>query len=212
MASTLSTETVKRRRIVVVWVALLAHFAASNGNASCVATSELAVRARFVRCEDAKFYLEASDAYSIYEQALEEILAHTDPQFHEVVRERLGVDRDATSLLPPDYEARVAVVMVDWRASIAPWRPDISDTVEIITQPQEFYETVRYWWNGSNESCEDMLGGTAVDLWVHPPCCDTIPGMPVCLVSMSYAEPAPETISEALSRALSTRFEETPND
>lgn len=80
----------KRRKIVVLGTALLPHFVASNGYAACVATSEIAVRARFVRCENASFYLEASGARGIYERPLEEILARTEPRFHEAVRERNG--------------------------------------------------------------------------------------------------------------------------
>jgi hypothetical protein len=99
---------------------MLAPFATSNGYAACVATSDTLVRARFVGCEDAKFHLEASGANEIYERSLQEIFARTEPRFHEGVRERLGIEPDATSILPADFEARVAVVTVDWRVSIAP--------------------------------------------------------------------------------------------
>src|SRR5690606_193005 len=139
--------------IVVLGTVLAAQLAASNAYAACIVTSEVAARGRFVRCEDAKFYLEASGAYERYERALEEILARTEPGRRDAVREQLGIDPDATSLLRAGVEARVAVVLVEWRASIAPWRPDSSDAVELVAEPQELYETARYWWNGSIESC-----------------------------------------------------------
>lgn len=190
---------------IVLGTVLAAQLAASNAFAACIVTSEVAARGRFVRCEDAKFYLEASGAYERYERALEEILARTEPGRRDAVREQLGIDPDATSLLRAGYEARVAVVLVEWRASIAPWRPDSSDAVELVAEPQELYETARYWWNGSIESCESIVGGAAIDLWVHPPCCDSGPASPICMVSMSYAEPAPDEMSRALSEVLGDR-------
>lgn len=198
----MDVETVKRRKIVVVCTALLAHSAASSGYAACVVTSEIAARARFLRCEDAKYHLEASGAYAIYERALEDILARSGSQNPRVVRERLGLDRNATSLLPADYEARVAVVIVDWRVSTAPWTPGVSETASLMGQPQELHEIVRYWWRGPSESCDNLAEGTRVDLWIHSPCCDTIPGEPPCVASMLYAEPAPEPMSEALALVL----------
>lgn len=194
-----------RARICVVWTVWLTVITATNGHAACVGTSEAVIKGRFVRCEDAKFYLEASGAYDIYERALQDIRANTDPQILETRLERLGVQPGATSLLPEDYEARVAVVMIDWRVSIAPWLAGTSDTVETMAPPQALNETVRYWWNGSIEQCEGIQAGSAIQLWVHPPCCDTIPGSPVCLVTMLYAEETPDKLSDGLAAALVNR-------
>ena len=99
----------------------------------------------------------------------------------------------------------MAVVNVDWQAfTILPARPAMPEVVEFRDQPREFYQTVRYLWRGPAEACEGAPEWSSVDLWVTHPCCDTpsLPDEDGCLVRMSYAEPAPAPMRDALSKAL----------
>lgn len=120
----------------------------------------------------------------------------------EIRLERMGLQPDATSFLPEDYQARVAVVFIDWYTSIVPWRPEDLGAVEFMADPQELNEVIRYWWSGLLEDCDAIQGGTTIDLWIRPPCCDTIPGSPECIVSMRYADRAPDELTDSLTTAL----------
>jgi hypothetical protein len=185
-------------------MALIAHSVVSTGYAACAITPEsfeTLVRGRFVRCEDARFHLEASGAYRIHQRDLEVRLARVGPQNRETLLERIG-----DALLTPDFEARVIVVAVDWHVPIVPWLRGVSETVEFKDEPRELRETVRYWWSGAIEACEGIAEASSIDLWAHSECCDTYEfASPVCIVSMRYAEPAPDVIGDAFSALLGER-------
>jgi hypothetical protein len=184
--------------------AAAAQLFASNALAQCEmspAASHTIVRGRFVRCEDASFYLEAAGAYQRYERDFAAALARAGPQNRESLLERLGV----TAEFPYDasLEGRVAVVAVDWHASIAPWARGTSQAVEFKEAPREIRETIRYWWRGPIETCEELAEWLSIDLWVYQECCDTFEfGAPVCQIRMSYAEPAPDAMKDALTQAV----------
>jgi hypothetical protein len=97
----------------------------------------------------------------------------------------------------------VAVIATELHVPIVPWLRGISESVEFKAQPREFHETIRYWWSGSIEACEAIVPWSYVDLWVHSECCDTPEfEVPVCVVRMHYAEPAPAEMSDAVSEIL----------
>jgi hypothetical protein len=173
-------------------LAVGATIAAGTADAGCIANYQTVVRGRFVRCESGSLHLEASGGQRKIQQDLEERLAAAPPARHDELRERLRRP-------PPDP---VAVVLIDWHVTIAPWTPGASAAVMLNDRPQEFHELVRYWWDGATGTCESMQEGASVDLWVYPPCCDAIPGDYACLVSMNYAAPAPDALRDALSKAL----------
>ena len=185
-------------------IALTTNLFASPSFAACVYTPESShtiVRGRFVRCENASFYLEAAGAYQRYERDLEAAVARVGSQNREAFLERLGVTPD----FPYDatFEGRVAVVAVDWLASVVAWLPGTSDAVEFKEEPREVHETIRYWWKGSSEACEAIAEWSSIDLWVYQACCDTPEfGAPVCIIEMSYAEPAPDEMRDAISQLL----------
>lgn len=189
---------------IVSSIALTAHLFVSPVYAACAYTSESShtiVRGRFVRCEDASFYLAAAGAYRRYQRDLEAAIAPAGPENREALLERLGISPE----FPYDasLEGRVAVVAIDWHAPIVPWAPGTSDIVELKQEPRELNETVRYWWRGSIEACEAIAEWSPIDLWIYPECCDT-PGFAaqVCIVTMSYAEPAPDAMSAAIAQIL----------
>ncbi len=191
------------RKVIVSSMAFAATLATSAGYASCGMTPEsfeTIVRGRFVRCEDARFHLQASDAYRIHERDLERAIDRVGPQNRERLLERLG-----DGLLTADFEARVAVVAVDWHVPIVPWLSGLSETVEFKDQPRKFHDALRYWWSGPIETCEGIVEGSPIDLRVHAPCCDTPEfAAPPCIVWMYYAEPVPDAVSRALSALLAT--------
>lgn len=154
-----------------------------------------------MRCEDASFYLEAAGAYQRYERDLEAAIARVGPEDRESLLERLGV----TPEFPYDatIEGRVVVVAVDWHAPIAPWIRGTSDSVEFREEPREIRETIRYWWRGPIEACEAVAELSSIDLWIYHECCDTPEfSVPVCIIGMSYAEPAVDAMRDAISRIL----------
>jgi hypothetical protein len=189
------------RRVLVSGIALSAHLAAPPASSLCVITPDSAdfiVRGRFVRCEDARFHLEASGAYGQYARDIEAALARVKPENRETLLDRLG-----EGPWTPEYQARVAVIAIEWLVPIVPWLRGTSEPVEFKEQPRKFHETIRYWWNGSIDACEAVVPWSYVDLWVHSECCDTPEfGAPVCIVSMNYAEPAPAEMSDVVSEIL----------
>jgi hypothetical protein len=66
-------------------------------------------------------------------------------------------------------------------------------------------EIGRYWWTGPMEFCESLRPHTPMELWVHAPCCDVLPGTGPCLADLRYAEPIPPDIRKQLSDVLSQR-------
>ena len=98
------------------------------------------------------------------------------------------------------------MVYVDWRAyTTAEWDREVSTPIEIESEPQQLQETVRYLWRGPADVCKDAVPGSSIDLWVVHPCCDYEPGPDGCLMHMNYAQPAPEQMRKALSKALDGR-------
>jgi hypothetical protein len=190
-----------KRTAVVSSATLAANLAIAPAFAACAVTPEsydTLVRGRFVRCENARFHLEASGAYRRHERDLEAALARIAPENRERFLERIG-----GGVLTTEYEARVAVVDVQWHVPIVPWLPGNSTTVEFKDVPRELGQTIRFWWSASIDACEDMAAWSFVDLWVHSPCCDTFEFQaPVCIVRMSFAEPVSDEMSAALSKAL----------
>lgn len=185
-----------KRNAFVLSVVFIANLASTPSFASCTNTpeaSETIVRGRFVRCEDAKFYLEAGGAYRSYEQDLERELARRSSASAARLLELLK-----DSLLAPNYEARVAVVTVEAHVSIVPWA--IGESVQFKDQPRGFHETIRYWWNGSIDQCDGLTENSSIDLWIHSDCCDTFMfGSPVCIIGMNYAEPVPDGMNDVAS-------------
>ena len=192
------------RKSLLNSIAIGAGLAAGTGYASCSVEYETVVRGRFVRCESASFYWDASGADRAIQETWDRALAQHDRSVHERLRERWREQDLLPGLHRPQFNL-VAVVRVDWQAfTTAPWRPEVSDVVELRDEPREFYQTVRYLWSGPAEACEGAAEWSSVDLWVTYPCCDTLslPGEDGCLVRMNYAEPAPVPMRDALSKAL----------
>jgi len=193
-----------KRTAIFSSIALITNFGAVPGYAACAYTPDSAhsiVRGRFLRCEDASFYLESSGAYQRYEQDLEAAVSRVGPENRETLLERLGV----TPEFPYDdkLEGRIVVVSINSHALIAPWIPGTTEAVEFKGPAREFYQIVRYWWRGSIEACEAMAELSPVDFWVYSECCDTPTfGAPVCLIGMEYAEPATNAMREGMSQAL----------
>jgi hypothetical protein len=194
---------VKVKAIISSFVVTTQMFA-PHAFAACALTAEAShtiVRGRFVRCEDASFYLEASGAYQRYERDFEAAVARVSPENRDTFLERLGV----TAEFPYDasLDGRVVVVAADWHALIVPWAQGASEAVDFKEAPREIRETIRYWWRGPIETCEAIAEWSSIDLWVYPECCDTPEfGAPVCLINMSYAEPAPDAMSDAISQMV----------
>jgi len=178
--------------------ALVAALNAVTVHAACVSTPDAfdtIVRGRLVRCENAVFHIQASGADRVYAEARERALARTDRRFHERIREMFEIPQSDV----------VAVFEVDRFAPIVPWQRGDAESVEMKAAPRELHEIVRYWWTGSPGSCDDARAEASIFLWVRSPCCDTIPGSLPCLVAMNYAEPAPESLRQALAEGADWR-------
>lgn len=182
-------------------VAFTASATAPPVHAACVLTTDAAdsiVRGQFIRCDDAAFYLQASGAYQYYEEDLENAIERVGESNRGELMQRLL----ETPLLPlhPDFDARVIVIATDLRATIAPWRPGSSTTVELRGEPQEVRETSRYWWQGSIDACDNLAPSSTVVLRVYAERCDTYEfPAPVCIVQMNSAEFATPGMTAALS-------------
>ena len=188
-----------KRKALISCAVLTANIVSSPGFASCALTPESAdtiVRGRFVRCEDARSYLEAGGAYRTYERDLERELERRSPESAARLLELLE-----DSLMSPAFEARVAVIAVESYVQIVPW--GAASAVEPKDRPHELRETIRYWWTGSIEQCESIAEYSPVDLWVHSECCD-VPtfSAPVCIIGMNYAEPLPDAMNDAVSEVF----------
>jgi hypothetical protein len=166
-------------------------------HASCVLEYTRAVRARFIRCESAQFYWDASGG----DQATSELE-------REIAR-ALGREPGRERIPRPGPETKfVAVVLVDWQVKTTPWLPPVfTGPVELMGEPQQVGEMIRYLWHGPPEACEvPPPSGSTMDLWLTGPCCDTIPAREDgCVMSMSYVEPAPAPLREVLETALEGR-------
>jgi len=164
--------------------------------ASCVLEYTRVVRARFVRCESAQFHWDASGG---------------DQAQFELERELIGREPRSERIPRPGPETKfVAVVLVDWQVKTTPWLPPVlTGPVELMGEPQQVGELIRYLWHGPPETCEApplSLSGSSMDLWLTGPCCDTIPQTEEgCVIAMSYVEPAPAPLREALEKALEGR-------
>jgi hypothetical protein len=173
----------------------------ANVEASCLVTAETVVRGRFVRCEEAQFYWDASGGDAAVLASVERELGSDDTPLRNQRRARL-LEGLPDPLGPP--AKFVVVVSREWQVSTTPWQPPaVSTTVELVGPPQELRETVRYLWRGPPEACETTPAGSYVDLWIIGPCCDTpILTGGACLMQMSYAEPAPAPLRKALASVL----------
>jgi hypothetical protein len=178
---------------------------AQTAHASCVLEYSRVVRARFVRCESAQFYGDASGGDRAIHEAIEREIAASDPRTRDLRRQRIyaGV---AEGALGPQAKF-VALVHVDWEVRTRPWQPPYTSTAELMGEPRQIGETFRYLWHGPPETCETPpSSGSSMDLWLTGPCCDTpIPSEDGCVLQMGYVEPAPVPLREVLVKALEGR-------
>jgi hypothetical protein len=174
-----------------------------TAQASCTLEYSTVVRARFIRCESAQFYWDASGGDRAVHEAIERELAGADPRTRELRRERMYGQLPEGALGP--QSKFVAIVHIDWQVSTTPWQPPYTASVALIGEPRNVGENVRYLWHGPAEACE-AAPGESVDLWVTGACCDTfVTAEEGCRIVMSYAEPAPEALREVLVKALEGR-------
>jgi hypothetical protein len=186
-------------------ILIAAAWSAASADAQCSFQHETIVRARFLGCESSRYDWDASGADRAIQQGFDRAVAASTPQFREEVRRRWSEQGALPGQRAPQ-SAFVAVVYVDWQVyTTAKWDRDASTAVEIESQPQKFQERVRYLWRGPSDVCKDTVPGSSIDLWISLPCCDFEPGPDGCLMNMSYAEPAPEPMRQALSKALDGR-------
>jgi hypothetical protein len=194
----------QRKRLALFASSIAVTMATSQANALCAQTPESTqtiVRGQFVRCENAASFLRASGANQQYERDLEAAIDRVGEENREELMRRL--QEAPSSPLSADFEARVVVIAVDWYASILPWVPGASSSVEFTEEPREFLGTMQYWWQGSVQACEQITALSPLDLWVFPECCDTFEfAAPVCIIEMDYAELAPASMSDALTLAI----------
>ena len=194
------------RNSLLVSLAVGAAISPQAADASCVLESSRVLRARFIRCESAQFYWDASGGDHAIHEAIERDLSLGDPRNRELRRARIYQRLPAGPLGP---QAKfVAVVHVDWQVTTTPWLPPAyPGPVELMGEPREVGETFRYLWHGPAETCETPPSpGSSMDLWVTWPCCDTtITTEDGCVLSMSYVEPAPAPLREVLVKALEGR-------
>jgi len=189
-----------RKSILVL--AIGASLSAQTAHASCVLEYSTVVRARFIRCDSAQFYWDASGGDRAVREAIERELAAADPRTRELRRERMGPLPEGP--LGPQSKF-VAILHIDWQISTTPWQPAYTAAVTLIGEPRKVGENVRYLWHGPPETC-DASPGTSVDLWVTGACCDTLfTSEEGCRIVMSYAEPAPARLREVLVQALEGR-------
>ena len=188
----------------ILTMAIAASVWTANGEAACEVTAETVVRGRFIRCEDARFYWDASGGDSAVLESVERELASRDAASRDRRRARI-LEQLPDPLGPP--AKFVAVVLREWQVSTTPWQPpDVATSVEHVDGPEELRETVRYLWRGPPEACDTTPQWSYVDLWITAPCCDTpILTGGACLMLMNYAEPAPAPLREALVSALDGR-------
>jgi hypothetical protein len=184
-------------------LAVGASLSTQTAHASCTLEYSTVVRARFIRCDNAQFYWDASGGDRALHDAIERELAAADPGTRELRRERIYAQLPEGPLGP---QSKFVVVMhIDWQVSTTPWQPPHTAALALIGEPRKVGENVRYLWHGPPEACE-ASPGTSVDLWVTSACCDTYPSAEDgCRIVMSYAEPAPAPLREVLVKALEGR-------
>lgn len=182
-------------------LAVGASVAAQTAHASCVLEYSTVVRARFIRCESAQFYWDASGGDRAVHESIEREIAAggADARTRELRRERIYAQIPQGPLGP--QSRFVAIMHIDWQISTTPWQHPYT-AVALIGEPRKVGENVRYLWHGPPEACQ-ASPGTSVDLWVSGACCDTfITAEEGCRIVMSYAEPAPTPLREVLVKAL----------
>ena len=192
------------KKPILLTCSIAATITVAQARALCAPESiHTLVRGHFVSCENAESFLQAGGIYERYERDLEAVIGRVGEENREEVLRRMELYESPLSPLNPGFEARVIVIAVDWHASIAPWTPGTSDVVEFKEEPRETSGTMRYWWRGSVQACEQMTALSQLDLWVYPECCDTFEfAAPVCILEMDNAELAPTAMSDALSLAV----------
>ena len=184
-------------------LAVGASVSTQTAQASCTLEYSTVVRARFIRCESAQFYWDASGGDRAVHEAIERELAGADLRTRALRRERIYEQLPEGPLGP--QSKFVAIVHIDWQVSTTPWQPPYSGAVALIGEPRKVGDSVRYLWHGPPEACE-AAPGTSVDLWVTGACCDTsITAEEGCRIVMSYAEPAPAPLRDVLAKALERR-------
>jgi hypothetical protein len=189
-------------RSSILALTLCASVSTPTAYASCVLEYSTVVRARFIRCESAQFYWDASGGDRAVHEAIERELDLSDPRTRELRRARIY--QGLPNPLGPRSKF-VAIVHIDWQVTTTPWQPPYTATVELRSDPRNVRETVRYLWHGPPEAC-NAAPGTSVDLWVTGACCDTLSTAEEgCRIQMSYAEPAPEPLRRVLVKALEGR-------
>lgn len=195
-------------RNCILALAVGASVATQAAHASCVLEYTTVVRARFIRCDSAQFYWDASGGDRALHEAIELALAAgdadaADPRTRALRRERLYARLPEGPLGP--QSKFVAIMHIDWQVSTTPWQPPYTAAVALIGEPRKVGENVRYLWHGPPEACE-ASPGASIDLWVTGACCDTFPSFEEgCRIVMSYAEPAPPPLREVLVKALEGR-------
>jgi hypothetical protein len=195
------------RKRILASLAVGASLSTQTAYASCAVEYSIVVRARFVRCDSAQFYWDASGGdRAIYDAVERELASTPDPRTRELRRQRMFEGGVPEGPLGPQAKF-VALVHIDWKVTTTPWLPPYTGTVDLKDGPQKVGETHRYLWHGPPETCETPPSpGSSLDLWVTGPCCDTfISSEDGCVIQMGYVEPAPAPLREVLVKALEGR-------
>ena len=74
------------RAVIFKPIVITVSLATASAQASCLVEHETVIRGRFVRCERAQFYWDASGADRVIQKSLDQWLSETDPQFREELR------------------------------------------------------------------------------------------------------------------------------
>src|SRR5688572_12483283 len=132
------------RNSILAALATGASVSTQTAYASCGVEYSIVVRARFVRCESAQFYWDASGGDRAIHEAIEREVASPGPRTRELRRQRIyeGIPQG-----PLGPQAKfVALVHIDWKVTTTPWLPPYTGTVELKDGPQKVGETYRYLW------------------------------------------------------------------
>lgn len=158
--------------------------------ASCPFRPGRVVEAVILRCESAAPYLELASAAKPYR----EIASYTDGKL------KWGPVIDLARISEEKYPGTIVVAMLQSELRLVP-----ASTGRGIkhVRPDGGWSAVqehgRFWWNAPSNFCEPSNRGDTVELWVHRPCCDTLPHMAACLADMDYAGPVPDSVRDRLS-------------
>ena len=163
-------------------------------DASCVFVPGRVVRGFVLRCERAAPYLEAASAAKPYRQPI----AVTEDGV------TLGPPIDLAEISESKYPGTIVVMQLHSELRLRPVSAirGIKD-VRSDGKWTDVHEHGSFWWHGSATACARSKQGETVELWVHPPCCDTLPSMAACLADMDYAEPVPDDLRRQLSQGQS---------